>query len=71
MGEKENPLPARLALSPGGVKPSCVAQHGQEVMNPKGPDEDFAEAVGIAQAEEPLLSHVNPDDYLGETVPGR
>jgi hypothetical protein len=39
-------------------------------MNPKRPDEDFEEAVGIAQAEECLLSQVNPDDYLGETIPG-
>jgi hypothetical protein len=38
-------------------------------MNPKRPAEDCAEAVGIAQAEEPHLSQVNPDDYLGETVP--
>src|SRR2546421_7119557 len=36
---------------PGGVKPSYVAQHGHEVINPKLPDEDFAEAVRIAQAE--------------------
>jgi hypothetical protein len=36
---------------PGGVKPSFLAQHGHEVINPKLPDEDFAEAVRIAQAE--------------------
>src|SRR5262245_17326624 len=36
---------------PGGVKPSYLAQHGHEVINPKLPDEDFAEAVRIAQAE--------------------
>ena len=36
---------------PGGVKPSFLAQHGHEVVNPKLPDEDFAEAVRIAQAE--------------------
>ena len=63
-------MPPGGRSAPGGVKPSSLAQHGQEVMNPKRPDEDFAEAVGIAQAEEPLLSQVNPDDYLGETVPG-
>jgi hypothetical protein len=36
---------------PGGVKPSYLARHGHEVVNPKLPDEDFAGAVGIAQAE--------------------
>src|SRR3954464_9123844 len=36
---------------PGGVKPSYLASHGHEVFNPKLPDEDFAEAVRIAQAE--------------------
>src|SRR5262245_51626306 len=36
---------------PGGVKPTYLAQHGHEVINPKLPDEDFAEAVRIAQAE--------------------
>jgi alpha-beta hydrolase superfamily lysophospholipase len=35
----------------GGVKPTFLAQHGHEVINPKLPDEDFAEAVRIAQAE--------------------
>ena len=36
---------------PGGVKPTFLAQHGHEVINPKLPDEDFEEAVRIAQAE--------------------
>jgi hypothetical protein len=36
---------------PGGVKPNFLAQHGHEVANPKLPDEDFEEAVSIAQAE--------------------
>jgi len=35
---------------PGGVKPTFLAQHGHEVINPKLPDEDFAEASKIAQA---------------------
>ena len=34
---------------PGGVKPAYLAQHGHEVINPKLPDDDFAEAVKIAQ----------------------
>jgi len=36
---------------PGGVKPTYLAQHGHEVINPKLPDEDFAEAVKTAQDE--------------------
>jgi hypothetical protein len=36
---------------PGGVKPTFLKEHGHEVLNPKLPDEDFAEAVRIAQAE--------------------
>jgi alpha-beta hydrolase superfamily lysophospholipase len=36
---------------PGGVKPTYLARHGHEVINPKLPDEDFNEAVRVAQAE--------------------
>jgi hypothetical protein len=36
---------------PGGVKPTYLKNHGHEVLNPKLPDGDFAEAVRIAQAE--------------------
>ncbi|MFO0799441.1 MAG: alpha/beta hydrolase [Gemmataceae bacterium] len=36
---------------PGGVKPTYLKDHGHEVLNPKLPDGDFAEAVRIAQAE--------------------
>lgn len=36
---------------PGGIKPTYLATHGHEVINPKLPDDDFAEAVRIAQAE--------------------
>jgi hypothetical protein len=36
---------------PGGVKPTYLKAHGHEVINPKLPDEDFEEAVRIAQAE--------------------
>ena len=36
---------------PGGVKPTFLARHGHEVVNPKLPDEDFEAAVRIAQAE--------------------
>ena len=36
---------------PGGVKPTFLAQHGHTVINPKLPDDDFDQAVRIAQAE--------------------
>jgi len=36
---------------PGGVKPTYLATHGHTVINPQLPDDDFAEAVRIAQAE--------------------
>ena len=36
---------------PGGVKPTYLAAHGYAVLNPQLPDDDFAEAVRIAQAE--------------------
>jgi hypothetical protein len=36
---------------PGGVKPTFLARHGHTVINPKLPDEDFNEAVQIAQRE--------------------
>jgi hypothetical protein len=35
----------------GGVKPTFLASHGFDVLNPALPDEDFAESVRIAQAE--------------------
>ena len=36
---------------PGGVKPTFLKGHGHTVLNPKLPDEDFDEAVRIAQEE--------------------
>lgn len=36
---------------PGGVKPSFLQQHGHTVLNPALPDDDYEEAVRIAQAE--------------------
>ena len=36
---------------PGGMKPTFLARHGHEVINPKLPDDDMEEAVRIAQAE--------------------
>jgi predicted esterase YcpF (UPF0227 family) len=36
---------------PGGVKPTFLAQHRHEVINPLRPDDDFEAAIKIAQAE--------------------
>jgi hypothetical protein len=36
---------------PGGVKPTYLADHGHEVINPALDDDEFDEAVRIAQAE--------------------
>jgi hypothetical protein len=36
---------------PGGVKPTFLALQGHEVIEPNLPDEDFEEAVRMAQAE--------------------
>jgi hypothetical protein len=47
---------------PGGVKPTYLEQHGHEVITPKLPDEDFNEAVMIAQGEF--------DKYLPDVVVG-
>ncbi len=40
-----------LFSTPGGVKPTFLKHHGHTILNPKLPDEDFQEAVRIAQAE--------------------
>jgi alpha-beta hydrolase superfamily lysophospholipase len=52
---------------PGGVKPTYLAQHGHEVINPKLPDEDFNEAVKIAQAE--FIKH-QPGVVIGSSRGG-
>ncbi len=52
---------------PGGVKPTFLAQHGHEVINPQLPDEDFEEAVRIAQAE--YDSH-RPEVIVGSSQGG-
>ena len=35
----------------GGVKPTFLATHGHEVINPSLPDDDFLAALKVAQAE--------------------
>ena len=52
---------------PGGVKPSFLAGHGHEVINPALPDEDFADAVRIAQAE---FDRHRPDVVVGSSRGG-
>src|SRR5471030_1196418 len=52
---------------PGGVKPTFLAQHGHEVANPKLPDEDFNEAIKIAQEE--FYKH-QPDVVVGSSRGG-
>ena len=52
---------------PGGVKPTYLKDHGHTVINPALPDEDFAEAVRIAQAE---FDMHQPDVVVGSSRGG-
>ncbi len=52
---------------PGGVKPSYLAEHGHVVINPPLPDEDFNEAVRIAQE---LFDRHRPDVVIGSSRGG-
>jgi alpha/beta hydrolase family protein len=52
---------------PGGVKPTFLAQHGHEVINPKLPDEDFGAAIRIDQAE---FHQHQPDVIVGSSRGG-
>jgi alpha-beta hydrolase superfamily lysophospholipase len=51
----------------GGVKPSYLSQHGQEVVNPALDDDDFAQALRTAQGE--YDSH-RPDVIVGSSRGG-
>jgi alpha-beta hydrolase superfamily lysophospholipase len=52
---------------PGGVKPTYLKDHGHTVINPALPDEDFAEAVRIAQIE---FDQHQPDVVVGSSKGG-
>jgi pimeloyl-ACP methyl ester carboxylesterase len=52
---------------PGGVKPTYLAQHGHEVINPALPDEDFEAAVRIAQA---VVDKHRPEVVVGSSRGG-
>ena len=52
---------------PGGLKPSYFARHGHKVLNPALPDDDFDEAVRIAQAE---FDEHQPDVAVGSSRGG-
>jgi hypothetical protein len=53
--------------TPGGVKPTYLKDHGQEVLNPALPDDDFDAAVRIAQAE---FDRHHPDVVVGSSGGG-
>jgi hypothetical protein len=51
----------------GGVKPAFLAQHGNTVINPKLPDQDFEEALRITQEE---FDMHQPDVIVGSSRGG-
>ena len=53
--------------TPGGIKPTYLKDHGHTVLNPALPDEDFDEAVRIAQAE---FDRHRPDVVVGSSRGG-
>jgi hypothetical protein len=51
-----------LNSTPGGIKPTYLKNHGHTVLNPRLPDDDFADAVWIAQVE---FDRHHPDVVVG------
>jgi hypothetical protein len=52
---------------PGGVKPTFLRDNGHEVLNPKLRDDDFAEALRIAQE---IFDTQSPDVVVGSSRGG-
>jgi hypothetical protein len=52
---------------PGGVKPTYLVQHGHLVVNPALHDDDFEEALRVAQAE---FDKHRPDVIVGSSRGG-
>jgi alpha-beta hydrolase superfamily lysophospholipase len=52
---------------PGGVKPTFLAARGHTVINPSLPDEDFDEAIRVAQTE---FDRHKPDVVVGSSRGG-
>ncbi len=52
---------------PGGLKPTYLKDHGHAVINPQLPDDDFAAALRIAQAE---FDERHPDAVVGSSRGG-
>jgi pimeloyl-ACP methyl ester carboxylesterase len=53
--------------TPSGVKPTFLARHGHEVINPSLPDDDFTEAVRIGQK---ALDQFQPEVVVGSSRGG-
>ncbi len=53
--------------TPGVRKPTYLKDHGHTVLNPKLPDDDFQQAVAIAQAE---FDQGQPDVVVGSSRGG-
>jgi len=52
---------------PGGVKPTFLKEHGHEVLNPGLPDDDFVEALRIAQE---IFDRQSPEVVVGSSRGG-
>jgi len=56
-----------LNSTPGGLKPTYLKDRGHEVLNPALPDDDFQQAVRIAQQE---FDQGKPDVVVGSSRGG-